>query len=96
MVPGSYFIQKIIRKNEVKIMLETRRTISLNGTSQITVSEGNKVTAVTMAANVAETGNSNIVTNIINKEVYEANKEECRADIDAFTAQVRAIEDEEE
>ena len=77
-------------------MLETRKSVTLNGTSQIAVKDnGNKVTVVSMSANIAEDGNSNIVTTIINQDVYEANKEECRADMDAFTNVVREIEDEE-
>lgn len=77
-------------------MLETRKSVTLNGTSQIKAGEnGNMIPVVSMTANIAKDGNSNIVTTVINKDLYEANKEECRADMDAFTDAVRAIEDEE-
>jgi len=76
-------------------MLETRKSVTLNGTSQITNENGNKIPAVTMTANISKDGNSNIITNVINHEVYTANKAECRADMDEFTAAVRELEDEE-
>lgn len=76
-------------------MLETRKSVTLNGTSQISNENGNKIVVVSMSANIAKEGNSNIVTTVINQDLYEANKEECRADIDAFTNEVRTIEDEE-
>ena len=77
-------------------MLETRKSVTLNGTSQIKTGEnGNTIPAVTMTANISKDGNSNIITNVINHETYAANKAECRADIDAFTAEVRKLEDEE-
>lgn len=76
-------------------MLTIQKSITLTGISKITV-DAKEVIAVSMSANIKESGNSNIVTTILNQEVYEANKDDCRTDIDAFTAEVRAIEDSEE
>lgn len=73
--------------------LTKSQSITLTGQSNITV-DNNPVTVVQMSANLKETGgNSNITTSIVNKELYEANKAVCRADIDAFTAYVREVED---
>lgn len=74
--------------------LVTRKSISLNGSSTITMDNAT-VTVVSLAANISEDGNSNIVTTIVNHDMYEANKTECRADMDAFTQMVREIEDSE-
>lgn len=77
-------------------MLKITKSITLNGTSTIPVDEKNiEIPVVSMNANISENGNSNINTVIINKELYESNKSTCRADIDEFTAAVRAIEDAE-
>lgn len=73
-------------------MLTINKSITLNGTSTIKT-ESSEIIAVSMSANISETGTSNIVNTIINKDVYEKNKEECRADMDAFTTEVRTIED---
>ena len=78
--------------------LTTKKSITLTGTSKVTVENDGtttEVAAVSMTANIAENGNSNISTVIINQEQYDANKATCRADMDAFTAAVREIEDEE-
>ena len=75
-------------------MLKITKSITLNGTSTIPVDEKSiEIPVVSMNANISENGNSNINTVIINKELYESNKSTCRADIDAFTAYVREIED---
>lgn len=77
-------------------MLKITKSITLNGTSTIPVDEKSiEIPVVSMNANISENGNSNINTVIINKELYESNKSTCRADIDEFTAAVRAIEDAE-
>ena len=77
-------------------MLKITKSITLNGTSTIVAEEsGIGTPVVSMNAKIAEEGNSNINTVIINKDLYEANKEAYRADIDEFTAAVREIEDAE-
>lgn len=69
--------------------LTTKKSITIDGQSKI-----NDITVVSMNGKVStNNGNSNIVTTIVNQELYDANKEECRTDIDAFTAEVRALED---
>ena len=73
--------------------LTKSQSITLTGKSEIMV-DNNAVVVVQMSANLKETsGNSNITTSIVNKDLYEANKAACRADIDAFTAYVREVED---
>lgn len=74
-------------------MLETKTTsITLRGVSSVTVAE-NQVQVVDMYASINEFGNSSISSSIINQELYDKNKTECRADMDAFTEKVREIED---
>ena len=72
--------------------LTKKQSITLTGQSNITV-DGVDVTVVQMSANIKEDGNSNVTTTIVNKELYEANKAICRADIDEFTSYVRDVED---
>ena len=76
-------------------MLTTRKFITINGNSSIKAEDGTEITVVSMTANIPEDGNVNSNMTIINQEVYDTNKVECRADMDAFMALVREIEDEE-
>lgn len=74
-------------------MLNTQKSINLTGQSRIAV-DGQEVIVVSLSANVYTDGNNaNVVSTIVNKEVYAANKKACRSDIDAFTAEVREMED---
>lgn len=75
-------------------MLKTVKSTTLTGQSKVTVNE-NEVIAVQLSANINETGTGNIVSTIVNREAYEAHKTTCRKDIDAFTLQVRDLEDRE-
>lgn len=72
-------------------MLKTTKSITLVGQSTI---EGQQV--VYMSATIStDGGNNGTVTRCIqNKEIYDANKVEVRADMDAFDKQLYAIEDE--
>lgn len=72
-------------------MLETTKTITINGTSK---SNNNQIIA-TMYCVFNENGTISSGSNIINQELYEANKEAVRADIDEFTALYRSDEDKE-
>ena len=76
-------------------MLVTRKAITINGTSNVKMADGTQIPVVTMTANIPEDGNVSNNTTIINKEAYNANKAECRADMDAFMALVREVEDKE-
>lgn len=76
-------------------MLKTVKSTTLTGQSKVTMEDGNEVIAVQLSANINETGTSNIVSTIVNREAYEAHKTTCRADIDTFTQQVRDLEDRE-
>ena len=76
-------------------MLETRKFITINGNSIIKMKDGTENAVVSMTANIPEDGNVNSNITIINQEVYNANKAECRADMDAFMALVREVEDKE-
>ena len=74
-------------------MLKTTKSINLSGQSTLTV-DGREVVAVQLSANIYTSGNStNIVSTIVNQDVYDANKVICRADIDSFTSSVREYED---
>lgn len=71
-------------------MLYTTKNTNLLGTSQI-----NGVVAVNLSANINNvTGAGNVVTTIVNADIYNANRKECRADISTFTDKVYGIEDE--
>ena len=70
-----------------------KKSISLSANSVVTYEE-NEVTAVRLTAKVGGTGertNNNSV--VVNEEAYNANYEQCRADMDEFTAWVRKMED---
>lgn len=73
-------------------MLNVVKSTTLTGQSKVTV-DGREVVVVSMSAKISETETSNIVSTIVNKDLYEANKATCREDIDAFTKEVRALED---
>lgn len=75
-------------------MLTTQKAIAVTGSSTVTEGEIQTV-VVSMYANIRSAGNTDITTTIINQELYEANKAECRTDIDEFTAMVREVEDTE-
>lgn len=76
-------------------MLKTVKSTTLTGQSKIEDESGNEVIAVQLSASINETGTSNIVSTIVNRNAYEINKTTCQADIDAFTAAVRELEDSE-
>lgn len=72
-------------------MLETTKTTTINGTSR---TNDNEVVA-TMYYTIGKSGTVSNNMNIVNKELYEANKAAVRADIDNFTALCRTEEDAE-
>lgn len=70
-------------------MLETNKSITLNGTSKI-----NDTQVVYMTATVStDGGNASVNKTVTNQALYNANKTECRKDITDFETQVYAIED---
>lgn len=73
-------------------MLSTVKSITLRGQSKVTV-DGREVPVVSLTADINESGTSNVVTTIVNKDLYESNKGVCREDIDAFISEVRLLED---
>jgi hypothetical protein len=71
-------------------MLVTNKTVNLTGQSKI-----NEQQVVYMSASVAQGATApSIVTTITDKELYTANKSECRADIAEFTNMFYDIQDE--
>lgn len=73
-------------------MLKTTITKTISGQSTI----DNQLVA-TMNATIRDDGtHSNINSNIMNSTLYEANKEEVRADIQAFEDLVYAEEDSDD
>lgn len=72
-------------------MLEVTKNITLNGVSKI----GDQIVAY-MNANLSTDGNgsNNVNTNIVNRELYNANKVQVRQDIADFDEMVYAQEDE--
>lgn len=73
-------------------MLNTVKSTTLKGQSKVTVDE-REIVVVSLSADINESGTSNVVTTIVNKDLYEANKGVCREDIDAFISEVRLLED---
>lgn len=64
-------------------MLSKAKTISVNGSSTVTVNEKDTV-AMTMNASINENGSFSINKYIQNKDVYLANKDSVDADYAAF------------
>ena len=73
-------------------MLNVVKSTTLTGQSKVTV-DGREVVVVSMTAKISETDTGNTVNTIVNKDLYEANKTTCRADMDEFTKEVRRLED---
>lgn len=72
-------------------MLKGTKSTSLSYQSMI----GDQV-AVYMTAQIPESGRSNSSKTIQNLELYEANKTECRSDMEAFDEILWSLEDQEE
>lgn len=65
-------------------MLETKKSTTITGTSNITTEKGTQA-VVYMSASISEDGSyPNITKTIQDKTTYLANKEECKADMDSF------------
>lgn len=64
-------------------MLSKSKTISVNGSSTVTV-DGKDVVAMTMNASINENGSFSVNKYIQNKEVYLANKDSVDSDYTAF------------
>jgi hypothetical protein len=62
------------------------KSVTLSGQSII-----ENVQVVQMYAQKSENGNMNMNINVINKNIYDANKAECEADIEAFRAEVEEL-----
>ncbi|MBN1050315.1 hypothetical protein [Clostridium botulinum] len=71
-------------------MIKINKNITLSGQSMI---EDKQI--VYMNANISTDGNSNasINTTIMDQNLYELNKEECRKDIAAFQEEVYRVQD---
>ncbi len=71
--------------------------MALKGTKNIKLEFNSMIgeqSAVYLSATIPESGRANVQKMIQNKELYEANKAECRADMAAFEQMVYAIEDQ--
>lgn len=69
-------------------MLQGTKSVSMNYNSLI---DGKPV--VYMATQIPESGSASTSIVVQDQELYEANKEECRKDIEEFNKLVYAIED---
>ncbi len=72
-------------------MLKTNKSITLVGQSTI---EGQQVVYMSATIRTDGSNSGNVNRCIQNQELYNANKVEVRADMDAFDKQLYAIEDE--
>lgn len=70
-------------------MLKGTKSISMNFNSMI-----NGKPVVYMSAQIPKNGSANISVTVQDRELYETNKGECRADIEEFNKLVYAAEDE--
>lgn len=62
------------------------KSVVLSGQSII-----ENVQVVQMYAQKSENGNMNMNINVIHKDIYDANKAECDADIEEFRAEVEEL-----
>ena len=69
-------------------MLQGTKSVSMNYNSLI-----NGKSVVYMATQIPESGSASTSIVVQDQELYEANKEECRKDIEEFNKLVYAIED---
>lgn len=74
-------------------MLETRKSITLTGTSIIEKGTEEKQTVIVayMSASIAEDGTPNISKTIQDKETYLANKAAVKKDMDDFEEEAWAL-----
>ena len=72
-------------------MLEVVKNMTLNGVSKI---DGQPVAYMNATLSTDGNGSNKINTNIVNRELYNANKEQVRQDIADFDEMVYAQEDE--
>ena len=72
-------------------MLKINKNISLSGTSAV-----NGVQVIYMSASISTDGSNNANANktISNQALYNANKVECRKDMDDFDNEVYEVEDQ--
>ena len=70
-------------------MLKGTKSVSMNFNSMI-----NDRPVVYMSAQIQEAGNASTSITVQDRDLYEANKTQCRKDIEAFNQLVYAAEDE--
>lgn len=70
-------------------MLKGTKSVSMNFNSMI-----NDRPVVYMSAQIPESGNASTSITVQDRDLYEANRTECRKDIEAFNQIVYAAEDE--
>ena len=72
-------------------MLKVNKNISISGTSEV-----NGVQVAYMNASIGTDGSTNATINksISSQVIYNANKVECRKDMDAFDLEVYEVEDQ--
>ena len=73
-------------------MLKTSLSKSITGQSNVTV-DGTDVLVVSMNGNIGSDNRVNISKNIINQELFNENKTECRKDMDEFEDYVFSLID---
>lgn len=72
-------------------MLKVTKSMALNGESRI---NDQVVVYMNATLSTSENGSSNVITNIVNRELYNANKVQVRQDIADSDEMVYAVEDE--
>lgn len=72
-------------------MLKVNKNITLNGVSEI---NGMQVAFMNATISTDGSSNANVNKSIANQELYNKNKTEVRADMEAFENEVYKVEDE--
>lgn len=76
-------------------MLKTTVSKTMSGNSVVKTVDGLESVVASMSASIQEDGTISINKYVSNKELYNANKDEVRADMEAFEAAVYKEEDTE-
>ncbi|WP_429971273.1 hypothetical protein ACQW5G_01130 [Fructilactobacillus sp. Tb1] len=70
-------------------MLETKKSINFNGTSEI-----NGTPAMILSANVSENGSISLNANVVNQTLYNENKTEIQKDLTDFNGKAFSLSEE--
>ena len=76
-------------------MLKKTKSITVTGQSNVSVN-GTERMAVSMSANIPADGSTSITKAIVDKELFNSNKAECKADMAEFDEYIYSLEESAE